>query len=95
MPDQFTKQWKYLEPIWATVIRCPRCNALVDDDWSGCRQCGLEIRHETLGIGKIRVLARDPAYSPLSENHPIYTGDENKSNQSRSCDENQGDYQET
>lgn len=67
MPDEkkekkFTKDWTPSKPIWATVIRCPRCNALIDDDWANCRECGLEVKHETISLGIIRVLARDPEY---------------------------------
>lgn len=59
---KFTNEWSSHEPDWATVIRCPRCQALVDDDWAGCRSCGLEIKHKTLGLNNIKVLARDPEF---------------------------------
>ena len=37
----FTDEWTPSEPEWATVLRCPRCHNLVDNDEADCRKCGL------------------------------------------------------
>lgn len=55
-----TREWEESDPIWAQVIRCPRCRTLIDDDEAGCRSCGLEVKHRTIGLGEIKVLSRDP-----------------------------------
>ena len=73
-PEEFTDEWNSFEPEFATVIRCPRCHNLVDNDEADCPRCGLEIKHRIIGLGEIVVLARDPKFIRPLERCELHNG---------------------
>ena len=64
---EFTNEWSPSKPDWATVIRCPRCRTLIDNEEGKCRDCGLEIRHKTIGLGEVIIYSRDPDFIATAE----------------------------